>query len=323
MIKRLKLKDITVNGGTDVRHEINDSVVDEYGEAAKAGAEFPPLIVFKVGKEYLLADGFHRIYGFERFGIKEWECDIREGTREDALKFALGCNTEHGYRRTNLDKQNAVKIALKEWPALSDRLIAEICHVSHPMVAPIRKSSAPPPRPPATVKGQPSNPPIQPSNTAPAATTAQSTPPPRKGKDGKTYKTKTPPAKPKTVDATNHPVPDEIIAHWDASLTESTRLLTLVSETRSRLKVAQDRREPMFRRLNINDAIGKLDLVYAEIKLAKPYAVCPECQGVETHKGEIATENTRCGSCQGNGWVSQFYWDTCVPEEIKKASGRE
>lgn len=322
MIARLKLSKITVNGGTDVRDKINDDVVNEYGEAAKAGSEFPPLVVFKVDKEYLLADGFHRIYGFERYGIKEWECDIREGTREDALKFALSCNTEHGYRRTNADKQNAVKIALKEWPDYSDRLIAEMCRVSPPMVAPLRKAvQPPPPRPPASASGQPSNPTTQPSNAAPAGTTTA--PPPRKGKDGKTYKTKTPPAKPKTVDATNHPVPDEIIVHWDASLAESTRLLTLVSETRSRLKVAQDRREPMFRRLNINDAIGKLDLVYAEIKLAKPYAVCPECQGVETHKGEIATENTRCSSCQGNGWVSQFYWDTCVPEEIKKASGRE
>jgi hypothetical protein len=270
-IRLLELSKIIADGGTDVRSEINEYIVNEYSEAAKDKAKLPPLVVFDTPDGLLIADGFHRYYGFERQGIKKYDCDVRKGTRIDALKFALGCNSEHGYRRTHADKRNAVTIALKEFTNMTDRLIAEMCKVSHVMVGDMRKSLAPPP-PPRAANGAPASP-----------------PPPRTGKGGKVYALKTTnsiPPRPvpaaKTVDATNHPVPDEIIPHWNMALTESTRLLGIISEVRSRLKRAQDVNEPMFRELNHNDAIAKLDLVYAELKLSKPYAVCPECQGIDT-----------------------------------------
>jgi hypothetical protein len=55
----------------------------------------------------------------------------------------LSANAENGLRRTNDDKRKAVEIACKEFPAWADRKVAEMCQVSHPFVAKIRKSLNP------------------------------------------------------------------------------------------------------------------------------------------------------------------------------------
>ena len=57
-------------------------------------------------------------------------CDVRKGTRLDALKFSLGANQSNGLRRTNADKRHCVELALAEFPKLSDRAIAGMCGVS-------------------------------------------------------------------------------------------------------------------------------------------------------------------------------------------------
>ena len=138
-IKKLKLEKLIIDAGTDVRSEISEATVEEYGQSARAKDKLPPLTVYDTKDGLLLADGFHRYFGFERQGIKEYECDVIKGTREDAIKFALGCNTKHGLRRSNADKRHAVLIALKEFPQLSSRAIATLCLVSNMLVDEIRK----------------------------------------------------------------------------------------------------------------------------------------------------------------------------------------
>ena len=65
-------------------------------------------------------------------------CDVRKGTRLDALKFSLGANQSNGLRRTNADKRHCVELALAEFPKLSDRAIAGMCGVYHQLVADVR-----------------------------------------------------------------------------------------------------------------------------------------------------------------------------------------
>ena len=50
--------------------------------------------------------------------------------------FALGANTTHGIRRSNRDKINAVKLALKDPQILelTQQQIADICRVSRETV---------------------------------------------------------------------------------------------------------------------------------------------------------------------------------------------
>lgn len=60
------------------------------------------------------------------------------GGRIDALKAALSANAAHGIRRGNADKRRAVEIALREFPKLSSRMIAELCGVGHQLVGQVR-----------------------------------------------------------------------------------------------------------------------------------------------------------------------------------------
>jgi len=319
-IKKLKLETLVIDAGTDVRSEINDDTVTEYGLAAKNKAKLPPLIVYDTKDGLLLADGFHRYFGFERQGIKEYDCDIRKGTREDAIKYALGCNTTHGLRRTNADKRNSCVIALKEFPKLSNRALAEICAVHHDLVADVRAQLE---EKTEREKLEESDSHVADSATSNDASPSQSSPPPRReGADGKSYPVPPrkpsaiparPAEKPETLDATGIPVPEEIVPFWDATFAEAQRLITLASEIRVRIKRAQDSNEPAFREVDHTDIIAHLDQVYADLKRAKPYAVCPTCNGVTT-KG--------CATCKGRGFVSEHFWNNCVPEETKNVTGR-
>ena len=337
-IKKLKLETLVIDAGTDVRSEINDDTVSEYGLAAKNKAKLPPLVVFDTKDGLLLADGFHRYFGFERQGIKEYDCDVRKGTREDAIKYALGCNTTHGLRRTNADKRNSCVIALKEFPKLSNRALAEICAVHHDLVADVREQVEE--KTEREILKESSGQVAESANSNDVSDSKSGPPPRREGADGKSYpvpprKTSAIPARPEkpveTLDATGIPVPEEIVPFWDATFSEAQRLITLTSEIRVRIKRAQETNEPAFREVDHTDILAKLDQVYADLKRAKPYAVCPSCNGVMTHKNQttakasgsrIATSGETCGTCKGRGFVSEHFWKTCVPEETKAITGR-
>ncbi len=134
----LKIADIKTDAGTQVRVTIDEPTVTEYAEAMQTGAEFPPPTVFYDGSNYFMADGFHRIRAAERVGKTEIAAEVREGSRADALIFALGANLTNGLRRTNADKRRCVEIALQEFADWSDRRIAETCGISNTFVGKIR-----------------------------------------------------------------------------------------------------------------------------------------------------------------------------------------
>ena len=52
-----------------------------------------------------------------------------------------------------------------------------------------------------------------------------------------------------------------------------------------------------------------LDQAWADIKTAKPFAVCPTCQGQIPDK---------CTLCYGRGLISEHRWNTCVTREDKE-----
>jgi len=137
-IKHLPIGDISIDGGTQARVEINAATVDEYAEALTEGEKLPPVIVFFDGAQNHLADGFHRYHGNRKIGATTIECDIRTGTLRDARLFAYGANRDHGLRRTVADKRRAVAGMLADCPDWSDRAIAKHVGVSHPFVAAIR-----------------------------------------------------------------------------------------------------------------------------------------------------------------------------------------
>ena len=210
-------------------------------------------------------------------------------------------------------------IALKEFPKLTNRALAETCAVSHEFVSNVRAEIEEKTERENLIESEEQVATVANSKSENPNESQDLPPPRREGKDGKSYpvppRKSAPqePKKPETMDATGIQVPEEIVTYWDSTFTEAQRLLNLTSETRTRLKRAQDTNEPAFREVDLTDAIAKLDQVYADLKRMKPYAVCPDCNGTQT-KG--------CPTCKGRGFVSEFYWKTFVPAEKKEITGR-
>jgi hypothetical protein len=123
----------------------SQDVVDEYAEAMRSGAEFPPIDVFFNSGDggFDLADGFHRLEA-HRLAYPDAEgiqCTIHSGDRDDALLFACGANAQHGLPRSRSDKVKAVTTLIRSerWSGWSDREIARQCGVTHPFVAAVRR----------------------------------------------------------------------------------------------------------------------------------------------------------------------------------------
>jgi ParB-like nuclease domain len=121
----------------------SQDVVDEYVEAMRNGVEFPPIDVFGNGDgPYYLGNGFHRLKARQLAhpDVKDIECKIHPGNRDDAVLFACGANAQHGLPRSRADKLKAIKtlILSERWSGWSDREIARQCTVSHTYVAAVR-----------------------------------------------------------------------------------------------------------------------------------------------------------------------------------------
>jgi len=167
-ITHLPVSEIRLDYALQTRAAIDSAVVTEYAEAMSNGAFFPPIDVYKIGDHHVVADGFHRFQAHQHNGDATIPVIVHPGGRDAAIKHALKANDKHGLKRTNADKRRAVEIALKEFDDLSDSAIAQMCGVSQPFVGSLR------PKQPITVIGSP--------------TETPTSPPARKGLDGKVRK---------------------------------------------------------------------------------------------------------------------------------------
>jgi hypothetical protein len=137
-VAKLRLDSIRLDAGTQTRAHVDDSVVAEYAEAMVRKDVFPPVVVFQNNGDFIMADGFHRFRAARRARLTHILVEVRQGSRRDALRFALGANHKHGLRRTNGDKRRGVELALAEFGNHSDRLLAEMCGVSQTFVGNVR-----------------------------------------------------------------------------------------------------------------------------------------------------------------------------------------
>jgi hypothetical protein len=142
-IVKIRLDKIKVDGDLQVRDKINEDAVREYAEVIREGGKMPPVTVFFDGKTYHLADGWHRFFAHKQAAFAEIEAEIHDGTRRDAILFAVSANDKHGLRRTNADKRRSVLVLLEdfEWSEWNNTKIAEVCGVSATFVDKIRKET--------------------------------------------------------------------------------------------------------------------------------------------------------------------------------------
>lgn len=124
-----KLASIELDTSIQCRANIDTGVVNDYAERMSAGDTFPPVELYGTKDKAWIADGWHRVMAAISMTFVDIEANLHAGGRADALKAALGANLTNGLRRTNADKRRVIDFALKEFPKLSDRAIAEMCGV--------------------------------------------------------------------------------------------------------------------------------------------------------------------------------------------------
>ena len=157
-IKDFSVIQLNNEARVETRAEMDENTIEDYAEAMRAGAKFPPVVVFDNKVGFWMSDGCHRVEAADRAGLTTIKAEVRIGGRLEALKYALGANARHGLRRTNADKRRCVETALQEFPDESDRAIAKLCGVGNVLVGEVRRQ-------------------VFESNTSPV----------RKGRDGKQY----------------------------------------------------------------------------------------------------------------------------------------
>ena len=137
----IPISSLRLDGGTQPRAALDFSAVDDYADAMADGAKFPPVVVYYDSENYWLADGFHRVKAAWQAGLETIHAEVRQGTLEEAQWHSFSANKSNGLRRSNEDKQRAVKAALQHpyGVTLSDRQISIHVGVAQSTVTEWRK----------------------------------------------------------------------------------------------------------------------------------------------------------------------------------------
>lgn len=139
-MQKLKVSDIRIDGGTQIRKQLNQDKVNEYANQMEEGVVFPPITVFFDGSSYWLASGFHRLFAVKQLESESIEANVINGTIEEATLFALGDN-KHGLNMNAEDYRRSIEIMLKhpKWSEWSNAQIAKHIGVSAMTVGRVKK----------------------------------------------------------------------------------------------------------------------------------------------------------------------------------------
>jgi ParB-like chromosome segregation protein Spo0J len=74
------------NALTDPPRHLDEAKISRYVQILD---EMPPVVVFRIDGGFLLADGYHRVETARRLGRTVMRAEVRQGSREDALRFAV------------------------------------------------------------------------------------------------------------------------------------------------------------------------------------------------------------------------------------------
>lgn len=143
--KTIRIDQIQRSEQTQMRAAMTPAKIQEYAElmAEQGGPDtFPAIVVYQIRRDvYVLADGFHRCEAAVMAGFTTIPAEIRQGTIDDAVLWAIQANARHGLPRTNADKRRAVETLFNHpvWGEKSDNQIAKMAAVTQPFVSKMRK----------------------------------------------------------------------------------------------------------------------------------------------------------------------------------------
>lgn len=302
----LSLSSITDDAYCQSRKKLKSETIAHYAERMKEGDEFPPIIVYESDEGRFLSEGFHRFNAAKSVGLKEIDCEVRQGTRDDAAWNALPSNEQHGERSDPEDRQYAIEKALKhpKWSQMSDRAIAGHVRCSPTTVGKVRNQLS-------TVDSSKSEVSDPPKDDKPKTRTGRDgrsrrapDPPPAKPETSSNGKAKDPPKQapeaPAVKDGLGNPVDEKYREAFEDGRFEEFRQ-AIVNLSHLVDKMTKDR---WCGHLHAQSIKADLNNAKRAVVTAKPYAVCGYCKG----KG--------CNACRMSGIVSKLIWES-TPEEKK------
>ena len=138
----LKLSSIRIDGGTQARVSLNQTIVQEYAQNIADGDNFPEIVVFFDGSDYWLSDGFHRYFAYKSNKVEEVEVDLREGTKDDAILFGFQANKHRGLRMSHEDIRSIITRMIHHpfWGQWTNASIASHLGVSAMTVGRVKKT---------------------------------------------------------------------------------------------------------------------------------------------------------------------------------------
>lgn len=311
--RTLPLDSLCLDGGTQVRIEINKEKVREYAELMAGGTIMDPIQVYYDGEKYYPFDGFHRIHAAKEVHQRTIKAVITVGSREQAVWASLAANSRHGLPLSTADKANAIKIALRLHPKHGDNKIAAHIGVSHSTVAKYRKEmestcqigksesrvgadgritntgrigTKPAPDPKEIPFDLPEKPAAAPEVAAPSE--------PSELAEDET---------PTGQDTLGRPLDAKLSAVF-ARREEINKLTSKLSDVKSAVLDACAAHDPLYMDLNVSAFKADIINAFSRLRAIRPHAICPYCSG------------DGCKACHGRGWVCRLVYET-APGEMK------
>jgi len=302
-VQDLNLDKIRLDGGTQPRDRIDPDLVSEYAGRMIAGDTFPPVTVWHDGTDYWPSDGFHRIKAAEAAGQWSIAAEIRKGTQADARWASVSANQTHGLRRSNADKERAVRLALAARPELSDGALGEHVGVDPKTVAKYRAELAATPEIPESTERTGLD--GRKTDTAKIGKRKAAEPPVEPDPDPDTIPMGKPAAAPVVKDQLGQTLTGDV-ANAFGRRQEIQDLMTTVSKIKTAVMDACEAKDPLFAEIVASQFQADAGNLYRQLRAALPYAACPYCR------------QTGCKACFGRGYVGEFQY-SAAPADLKAA----
>jgi ParB-like chromosome segregation protein Spo0J len=82
---RLRIADLLADAPVDPEAHLDAARVEHFAQMLDA---LPPVVVFNTPEGLLLVDEYHRVAAARRCGLETVEAEVRNGSRQDALRYA-------------------------------------------------------------------------------------------------------------------------------------------------------------------------------------------------------------------------------------------
>jgi len=109
----ININTINIASSYQAREEIDQDMVETFAENMLHGDKFPPILIYVVNGEKLIADGFHRYFAHKKNNKTSIEVDERTADMDTYILKCTSANNKHGKRPTHKDKIRSLERILK------------------------------------------------------------------------------------------------------------------------------------------------------------------------------------------------------------------